>query len=62
MEDVLDLYESYDPKKPVLCVDERPFQLIDDVIQPISIRKGISEKQDYHYRHKGVAAYSLLSI
>jgi|Deesub1362B_J571_1020462.scaffolds.fasta_scaffold11539_2 hypothetical protein len=54
MEDVLDLYESYDPKKPVLCVDERPFQLIDNVIQPIPMKKGISEKQDYHYKRKGV--------
>jgi hypothetical protein len=33
MEDVLDLYEQpYDPKHPVICFDERPCQLIGDVI------------------------------
>ena len=56
MEDILDLYESYDPdpKKPVICVDERPFQLLEDVIQPIPMKKGSPERQDYHYKRKGV--------
>ena len=32
MEDVLDLYnEPYDPKKPTLCLDERPYQLVEEV-------------------------------
>jgi hypothetical protein len=33
MEDVLDLYnEPYDPKRPVVCFDERPYQLVEEVI------------------------------
>jgi hypothetical protein len=36
MEDILDLYEeAYDPRYPVLCIDERPCQLINDVLVPI---------------------------
>jgi len=56
MEDILDLYEEPYDQKPVICVDERPFQLIDDVIQPIPMKKGIPEKQDYHYKRKGVCS------
>src|SRR5205085_9536954 len=36
MEDVLDLYaEPPDPKRPVVCFDESPTQLIGEVRQPI---------------------------
>ena len=36
MEDVLDTYELvYDPKRPVIGFDEKPCQLIDDVLTPI---------------------------
>jgi transposase len=36
MEDVLDLYaEAPDPKRPVVCVDESPVQLIGEARQPI---------------------------
>jgi transposase len=36
MEDVLDLYaETADPKRPVVCFDESPTQLIGEVRQPI---------------------------
>jgi hypothetical protein len=36
MEDVLDLYaEASDPKRPVVCFDERPVQLIGETRQPI---------------------------
>jgi transposase len=37
MEDVLDLYaEAPDPKRPVVCFDESPTQLIGEVRQPIT--------------------------
>jgi len=36
MEDILDLYESeYDEQRPVVCVDEKPYQLLDNTIAPI---------------------------
>ena len=54
MEDVLDLYEEpYDPKKPVICVDERPCQLIGDVVAPIPMKPGSPKKVDYQYERKG---------
>ena len=41
MEDVLDLYaEAPDPKRPVVCFDESPTQLIGEVRQPIPARAG----------------------
>ena len=41
MEDVLDLYaEEPDPKRPVVCFDESPTQLIGEVRQPIPAEPG----------------------
>jgi hypothetical protein len=54
MEDVLDLYEQpYDPKHPVICFDERPCQLIDDIIVPIPMKPGKPQRNDYEYRRNG---------
>jgi len=41
MEDVLDLYaEAPDPKRPVVCFDESPTQLIGEVRPPIPAKPG----------------------
>lgn len=41
MEAVLDLYEEpYDEKRPVVCFDERPCQLLADVREPLPPRPG----------------------
>ena len=41
MEDVLDLYaEPPDPKRPVVCFDESPIQLIGEVRSPIPAKPG----------------------
>ena len=54
MEDVLDLYaEAPDPKRPVVCFDESPVQLIGEVRQPIPARSGRLERYDYEYRRNG---------
>ena len=54
MEEILDLYEEdYDPKRPVLCVDERPCQLIGDVVTPIPMKSGKPEKVDHEYERNG---------
>ncbi len=54
MEDILDLYEeAYDPKRPNLCMDERPCQLIDDILSPIAMQPGKPKKVDYEYERKG---------
>ena len=55
MEDVLDLYaEQPDPKRPVVCFDESPFQLIGEARQPIPTAPGRLERFDYEYRRNGV--------
>jgi hypothetical protein len=60
MEDVLDLYEQpYDPKRPIICFDERPCQLIGDVIVPIPIKPGSSKKEHYEYIRNGTCCIFL---
>jgi len=54
MEDVLDIYEkSYDKKNPVVCLDEKPIQLLDDVRPPSGIAPGEEKKVDFEYERKG---------
>jgi len=54
MEQVLDVYERpYDPRRPVVCFDERPCQLLGDVLVPIPMKPGRVERQDYHYKRNG---------
>ena len=56
MEDVLDLYaEPLDLKRPVVCFDESPTQLIGEVRQPISAAPGQIERYDCEYRRNGTA-------
>jgi transposase len=56
MEDVLDLYaETPDPKRPVVCFDESPTQLIGEVRQPIPAAPGQLERYDCEYRRNGTA-------
>jgi len=56
MEDVLDLYaEPPDPKRPVVCFDESPTQLIGEVRQPIPATPGQIERYDCEYRRNGTA-------
>jgi hypothetical protein len=55
MEDILDLYERpYDPKHPFICVDERPCQLIDDVLMPLPMQPGKPKREGYPYQRNGV--------
>lgn len=54
MEKILDLYEQpYNPRRPLICFDERPCQLIDDILVPIPMKPGRTKKQDYHYKRNG---------
>ena len=54
MEQVLDIYEQpYDPFRPVVCFDERPCQLLGDVLMSIPMKPGRIERQDYHYERHG---------
>lgn len=54
MERVLYAYSlPYNPKRPVICFDERPCFLIGDVLQPIPMSKGKSKREDYQYEKLG---------
>jgi transposase len=54
MEDVLDLYaEVPDPKRPVICFDESPTQLIGEARQPIPAQPGQIERYDCEYKRNG---------
>ena len=56
MEDVLDLYaEPHDPKRPVVCFDESPTQLIGEVRTPVPMEPGRLERYDCEYRRNGTA-------
>lgn len=55
MENILDLYEQpYDPRYPLICFDERPCQLIEDVLVPLPMEPGKPKRQDYQYKRNGV--------
>jgi len=55
MEMVLDVYKrELDPKRPVVCMDESPKQLIAETKTPVSLSPGQPAKYDYEYRRCGV--------
>jgi hypothetical protein len=61
MEDILDLYaEPDDPLHPVVCLDECPYQLLDDIITPVPPRPGRSARYDYEYRRMGMGSLFVL--
>ena len=56
MEDVLDLYAEHratQTKRPVVCFDETPIQLIGEARRPIRADQGQIERYDYEYRRNG---------
>ena len=54
MEDVLHLYaEPYDPARPVVCVDELPYQLVSDSRPPLPRQPGVPIRDDYEYVRRG---------
>ena len=54
MEDVLELYEEpATPKRPKVCFDETPKQLIAETHQPLPGHPGQPERYDYEYRRNG---------
>ena len=57
MEDVLDVYElPYDPARPVVCMDEKPYQLLGDVREPLPMRPGDDLKTDSEYKRNGTCS------
>lgn len=54
MENLLNQYEKpYNPEEPVVCLDEKPYQLLDDVRRSQRVAPGKLAKEDYEYRRCG---------
>ena len=51
----MDVYaRPYDEKRPVICMDEKPFQLLDEMLMPIPMSEtNHSRKYDCEYVRKG---------
>ena len=57
MEDVLDVYElPYNPMRPVVCMDEKPYQLLGDAREPLPMRPGNDRKTDSEYVRNGTCS------
>ncbi|WP_075890471.1 hypothetical protein [Actinomyces provencensis] len=59
MENVLEVYyRPYDPKVPVICMDEKPYQLLGHARDPIPASPGQGPKEDSEYVRHGTARSS----
>ena len=57
MEDVLETdAQAYDPQHPVLCMDERPVQLLKETRVPIPATREYGQRVDYEYERHGTAS------
>ncbi len=54
MEDILDVYHMpYDPEVPLVCMDEKPVQLIKETRTTIPARRGEPMREEYEYERNG---------
>ncbi len=57
MEDVLEVYATdYDPDRPLVCMDEKPYQLLAHARDPIPARPGTDRKEDSEYVRHGTCS------
>jgi DDE superfamily endonuclease len=62
MEDVLDVYtRPYDPRRPLVCLDETSKQLLRDARAPLPPAPGRPQRVDYEYEREGVVNLFLVS-
>lgn len=60
MENVLEVYKRpHDPERPVVCMDEKPKQLIKETRTPVPCTKGRPERVGYEYERNGTASVFL---
>ncbi|MDD7636828.1 MAG: hypothetical protein PUJ55_07820 [Clostridiales bacterium] len=61
MEDVLDVYElPYNPKIPVVCMDEKPYQLLGEERDSWAMHPGDNKRSIQSMSEMGLAAFLLL--
>lgn len=57
MEDILEVYAlPYDSHIPMVCMDEKPFQLLEEKLEPIPMERGKVAKEDYEYVREGICS------
>ena len=57
MEDILDVYEMpYNPAAPVVCMDEKPYQLLGELRDSWAMRPGDDKKVDSEYTRNGTCS------
>lgn len=57
MEDILDVYERpYDASNPVVCMDEKPYQLLGEARDSLPMRPGNDQKIDSEYVRNGTCS------
>ena len=57
MEDILSVYARvYDPMRPVVCMDEKPYQLLAHARDPIPARPGQDLREDSEYLRHGTCS------
>lgn len=57
MEDVLEVYHRpYNPAVPVICMDEKPYQLLAHAREPLPARPGNDRTEDYEYIRHGTCS------
>lgn len=57
MEEVLDIYEMpYNPDIPVVCMDEKSYQLLGEVRESLPMRPGDTQKTDSEYVRNGTCS------
>ena len=60
MEDVLAVYEQpVQPNRARICFDERPCQLLDEVVIALPMKPGVTLKEDNEYIRKGTGVVLL---
>ena len=62
MEDILDLYHRpYDPEVPLICMDEKPVQLLGDSRESLPATPQYPPRYDYEYTRNGTASIFLFN-
>jgi hypothetical protein len=62
MEDILDIYERpYDERFPVICLDEKPKQLLGERREPMPMSSGEPKKVDNEYERNGTCSIFVMT-
>jgi len=62
MEDILDLYaQPLDDLSPVICMDEKPLQLLDEARDPLPMKPGKPRRYDGEYVRNGTGCIFLFT-